>query len=302
MRKYLHYILALLLVMAASGLMAQSDLLFSNPGINPGTYNPASINSNGMINLHLLARQQWIGFPDAPSLQRIGAEHFFEDQSMGIKFNLMNLVAGKEITRQLNLSYAYRVNFSEQMTLHLGLSAGFYNRLMKYSELIFYDGSEPLINEDESFLRPDFEFGAEFNWKYFTAGLAANHITTPARKATNFKIPVHNHFYIGYRLIVSDETALQTNLSWHRQGTISQFQLYANLLFGNIFQAGMGLRTNDALIIHTGLNINEFFGIMYSYDLGITRFSNYNSGTHEFMLLLRLNKHNPTYLSPRFMD
>jgi type IX secretion system PorP/SprF family membrane protein len=302
MRNKLTYTILFLLVMTASGLMAQSDLLLSNPGINPTAYNPASITRNGMTNLHLLARQQWIGFPDAPSLQRIGAEHFFEDQSMGLKFNLMNQVAGKEITRQMNLSYAYRVSFSEQMTIHLGLSAGFYNRTMKFSELIFYDGAEPLIKADESFLRPDFEFGAEFHWKYFMAGLAANHITTPARKATNFKIPVHNHFYIGYRWIVSDEAAVQTNLSWHRQGTISQFQLDANLLFGNIFQAGLGLRSNDALIIHTGLNINEYVGIMYSYDLGINRFSNYNSGTHEFMLLLRLNQYNPTYLSPRFMD
>lgn len=283
-------------------VMAQSDLLLSNPGLNAESYNPAGFSDNGMISLQLLARQQWIGFPDAPSLQRLGVSSFFENRPMGMKFNLVNQVAGKEITRQAKLSYAYRVHFTEGLQLTMGVSAGIYSRMIKYSELVFYDGNEPLVKPDESYLLPDFDFGLELQRDALTVGMAANHITTPARKATLFKIPAHNHLYLAYRISLSDEATLQPMLSLHKQGKLNVFQLDANLNFNNVFMAGLGYRQNDAFMLHVGLNVNEMIGFMYSYDIGATRFSNYNSGTHEFVLLVRLQKKSAAFLSPRFID
>jgi type IX secretion system PorP/SprF family membrane protein len=282
--------------------VAQSDLLLSNSGLNFMTFNPAHLNKNGMINAHLLTRQQWIGFPDAPSLQKVGVDYFAEDRSMGFKFNFVNLTAGKEITRQASLSYMYRVAFSDQLYLGLGLSAGLYNRFIRYSELVFDNGNEPLIKPDESFLRPDFEFGFEFQWKGFSAGLAANHITTPSREATVFKIPVHNHLYVAYETTVANDLTMVSSASWHRQATLRVVQLDACFEYRNIVFGGLGWRSDDALIIHAGMNISEFIGLTYAYDIGITRFSNYNSGTHEFMLIFRFNRSQQTYLSPRFLD
>jgi type IX secretion system PorP/SprF family membrane protein len=296
------YLAILAVFLFRSGSMAQSDLLLSNSGMNFTAYNPAHLSMNGMINTYLLTRQQWIGFPDAPSLQKIGVDYFAEDRNMGFKFNFMNLAAGKEITRQASLSYMYRVAFSDQLYLGLGLSAGLYNRFIRFSELVFYDGNEPLIKPDESYLRPDFEFGFEVQWKDFSAGMAANHITTPSREATVFKIPVHNHLYVSYKASVAEDMNMNASVSWHQQESIRMVQLDARFIYHNIVFGGLGWRSNDALIIHAGMNFSEFVGIAYAYDIGITRFSNYNSGTHEFMLTFRFNPRQQTYLSPRFLD
>ncbi len=300
MKKVLLVILSLIL--PAASLMAQSDLLLSNTGMNASVYNPANIADNGMINAGMTVRKQWVGFPDAPEMQHLMVGTFFDTQPMGLKLNFLNQVAGQEITRQMQLNYAYNVRFNEIASLNMGLGAGFYQRMMRYSNLIFLDGNEPLIKPDESETRPDFSFGFELYVQNLTIGMAANHITTSGRKATIFKIPIHNHLYASYLFELQENIGLLTGISWHNQGPLNQLQADLQMRYDNRFFAGMGWRVADALFFKVGLEINDHFGFVYSYDIGTGTFSNYNSGTHEFVLLIRINKRSQAFYSPRFFE
>ncbi|MDA3944485.1 MAG: PorP/SprF family type IX secretion system membrane protein [Bacteroidetes bacterium] len=282
-------------------VFAQTDMLFSQHGMNQRVFNPAAIIDNGMLNMELMGRQQWIGFPDAPSVQYVGADLFMEQQPMGLKFGFLNQIAGKEITRQLGVSYAYQVRFSQVLSAQFGLSAGFYQRQVRFSELIFEEGNEPLIKPDESVLKPDFSFGFELYWKAFTLGMAANHVTTPHRKATIFKIPIHNHFYLMHRFILENEIQFFSGISWHQQGSINRFQLDVQFNFGQ-WEAGLAYRNQDALILKAGIALSANIRMNYAYDFGISKIANYNSGTHEISLQFNFARRSGTYLSPRFLD
>jgi type IX secretion system PorP/SprF family membrane protein len=279
----------------------QTDLLFSLHGMNQKVFNPATMDDNGRINLEMMARQQWIGFPDAPAVQYLSVDMFMDEQPMGLKLSFLNQTAGKEITRQLNLAYAYQVRISNEIELRFGLSAGFYQRQLLYSDLIFEEGNEPLIKPDESVIKPDFSFGAELYWNNFTLGMAANHITTPNRKATIFRIPIHNHLYLNHQISLNPQSKFLTEISWHQQGTINRMQLGA-LIETGILEAGLAYRHQDAIIIRAGIAISEKIKLHYSYDLGISKIANYNSGTHEIGLQFGFPKKSGTYLSPRFLD
>ncbi len=299
MFKYLLLTAALLFIFGQA--KAQTDLLFSLHGMNQKVFNPAAMDDNGLINLELMARQQWIGFPDAPVVQYLSAAMFMDEQPMGLKLSFLNQTAGKEITRQLSLAYAYQVRLSTDLDLRFGLGAGFYQRQMLFSELIFEEGNEPLIKPDESVFKPDFSFGAELYWKAFTLGMAANHITTPNRKATIFKIPLHNHLYLTHQLTLNEQSRLMSEISWHQQGRINRMQLGAVIEAG-ILEAGLGYRHQDALIIRVGIALSETIKLRYAYDLGISKIANYNSGTHEISLQFGFPKKSGTNLSPRFLD
>jgi len=298
MLKYLFLAASLLFVWQAS---AQTDLLFSLHGMNQKVFNPAAMDDNGRVNLELMARQQWIGFPDAPAVQYLSADMFMDEQPMGLKLSFLNQTAGKEITRQLSLAYAYQVRLLNELDLRFGLGAGFYQRQVLYSELIFDEGNEPLIKPDESIIKPDFSFGLELYWNAFTLGLAANHITTPNRKATIFKIPLHNHFYLTHQLVLNEQSRLLSEMSWHQQGRINRMQLGAVIEAG-ILEAGLAYRHQDALIIRAGIALSETIKLRYAYDLGISKIANYNSGTHEISLRFGFPKKSGTFLSPRFLD
>jgi type IX secretion system PorP/SprF family membrane protein len=302
MRKLiLHIFLLLIVIFAKLNLSGQTDVLFSNSVINAEVFNPALIENNNMINLQLLSRRQWVGFPDAPKVEQLSLSTFFDNKSMGLKFSVINQSVGKEITRRLMLAYAYKVYVSSEMSLNMGLSAGMYQRQIEFSRLVFLDGNEPLIRPDESYLRPDFEFGLHFTAYDFVFGYAANHITTLGRDASVSRIPIHQHIYSYYLFRLSYEAQLRGGLSFHQQGPIKY--LHADLqLFVNKLQAGIGWRNKDAFIIKAGIRTSEIIEIVYSYDVGVNQFANFNSGTHEFAIKLRLTRKNNAFLSPRFMD
>ncbi len=281
--------------------MAQADLIFSNANTNNSLFNPSAIEDNGLINIHMLARQQWIGFPDAPSAQYASVSNFFEEQPMGLRLAILNQTAGKETTRNIGLAYAYRVQFSNELFMNFGLSAGLYQRIVRFSELIYQTGNEPLIKQDEQVVKPDFSFGLTAFWKNFTFGLAANHITTPNRKATIFKIPVHNHLFLQYRTDLNTETQLFSELAFHQIGSIQYLQADIHLFFRQ-FDAGMAFRAGDAIVVKAGIKVNDALRIAYAFDIGINKIANYNSGSHEFMVVLSLQKKSAAYLSPRFLD
>lgn len=300
--KKLYLIILYLTFCSLPELQAQSDLLLSNSGMNAAVFNPAAIVDNGMINGALLMRKQWVGFPDAPEMQHLQLGTFFDTYPMGLQLNITNQTAGQEITRLASLDYAYKLRLSENANLQMGLGAGLYQRLMRYSNLIFEDGSEPLARGDQQHFRPDFAFGFEFYYKDLTIGLAANHITTPTKKATIFNIPIHNHLYIHYLIHLATEADLLAGISYHQQGTVQQLQLDVQLYVTDRFQAGLAFRQDDAFILKAGMDISENFGFVYSYDMGMGTFSNYNTGTHEFVLLFRINKRSQAFYSPRFFE
>ena len=300
-KNFQNIILSLLLLLFSMPVMSQTDLIFSQHGMSQKLFNPAAISDNGMLNLDLMARQQWIGFPDAPSVQFVGAELFMDEQPMGLKFGFINQTAGKEITRQLALSYAYQVRFTQDLFAQFGLSAGFYQRRMLFSQLTFEQGNEPVIKPDESVLKPDFSFGFEVFWKSFTLGMAANHLTTPNRKATIFKIPLHNHFYLTYRYQLDQDISLVSGVFWHQQGSLSRLQLDMQFDFGS-WEAGLAYRHLDAVIFKAGVKLSEYIRLNYAYDLGISKIANYNSGTHEISLQFGIPRKGGAFISPRFLD
>lgn len=277
--------------------------MFSNSGMNPDVYNPAVILNNGMINLQMLVRRQWVGFPDAPSVEHVRVSHFFDDQSMGLKLSVMNQSFGKEISRNVSLAYVYKVNFDPQISMNLGLSAGLVQRQILFSNLVFQDGSEPLIRPDENYLRPDFAFGMHLNAYDFDFGYATSHLTTIGHDPSISRIPLHQHLYAFYQINLGDvnDPKFRTGVSYHQQGKVQYLQIDAQFYRG-MLQAGIGWRHTDSFILKAGLRISEFVEFAYSYDMGITRFANFNSGTHEFVVHIRLNRKSNAYLSPRFMD
>lgn len=294
-------VFAFILWMVSTVVLAQTDALFSNHGMNIQTFNPATIDDNGRINLTLGGRQQWVGFPDAPEIQALGIEHFLDDYHMGFRLTALNQKFGKEVFRRLNLVYAYKVRLSEESTLQFGLGAGFYQRLVLFSQLVYLENNEPLIRLDEQYFKPDFEFGFHANFRKLGFGYASNHISTPARDASLSKVAIHHHAYATYLFQPAHDVLVNSMLSFHRQGRISYLQASA-LLETGVLSAGIGWRHLDALILQTGLKLTDRARIAYSYDFAIGQMAGLSSGTHEVVLHLSFDKKSGAYLSPRFMD
>ncbi len=300
--KPIKIITAIILSFVALSLNAQSDLVFSNAGMNRYAYNPAAIQNNNAVNLRLDARKQWVGFPNAPAVQFLNVSDFFDRANMGLSLSISNQTAGAEKQQLVKAGYAYSIYFKGGHTLALGAGAGLLFRKLDFSKLHFEEDEEGIPVSDERKLLPDFEFGLEYHYKGLTAGVASNHITTSDKKATVYKVPIQNHVYLSYFFLMSPELSVEPGMAYHRGGPVNTFDFYTDFYIRDKINVGIKYRTSVSFIIRAGIKINNAFEIDYAYDLGAGSLRNYNSGSHEIMLIGRFRKKTTILNTPRFID
>ncbi len=288
--------------MTVAVALPQSDLLFNNYNINTIAHNPAAIENNGTINAYLSAHQQWIGFDDAPNMQWAYISNFHDKLNMGISLSVINQSVGASITQNVKVGYAYRIYIVGGHIISFGLGAGIYVRRFDFSKLRFDDNETDLPLSDKTELKPDFDFGMEYSFKGFTFGFASNHFTIPTKNATVFKTPMQNHIYAGYNYHLSSDLMLVPRIDFFNSGTIKSYGFSIDFFIKEKFNVGLAYRYQASFIIRAGVAINSLFQIQYSYDIGSGNFATYNSGVHEFILSIRINKGTQSYNSPRFID
>ncbi len=298
-KTYIVILFALLLGKAASG---QSDLLFSNYNINAIAINPAAIENNSSLNAYMGMRQQWIGWEDAPNMQWLHASTFFDNANMGVSLNINNQDVGAELTQNIKLGYSYKLYLNGGHQLNFGLAAGVYFRKLDFSKLRFEEDQQNIPLSDERQAYADFDFGFEYNYNALTVGISSNHITVSNKRATIFKIPVQNHIYAKYVVKAGSGIKLIPGLAYHRNGSLDMFDLSSDMQYKDIFSIGFLYRVSTSFVIRAGVRLSDVFELNYAYDLGAGKFRNYNSGTHEIILIGRFSRKSKSLNSPRFMD
>lgn len=290
------------MLLASLNVFAQSDLLFSNYNINAVAFNPAAIENNNSLNTYFGLRQQWIGWEDAPNMQWLNVSTFFDKSNMGVSLNINNQSVGAELIQNIKLGYSYRLYLAGGHQLSFGIAAGVYFRKLDFSKLRFEEDEENIPISDERQTSADFDFGFEYSFKQLTVGISSNHITTTNKKATIFKIPIQNHLYARYLIEAGSDIRLIPGIAYHRSGSIDLFDISADMFYKDIFSVGLKYRAGTSFIIRTGVRLTNVFEINYAYDLGAGEFRNYNSGSHEIILIGRFSRKARSLNSPRFMD
>lgn len=300
--RVIRYILLLVFILGAMLAFSQSDLLFNNLNINNIARNPASIQNNDAINAYFGAHQQWVGFEDAPNMQWAHVSTFFDNLNMGVSLNVTNQSVGATLTQNIKLGYAYHIYFKGGHSVSLGVGAGLYFRRFDLSKLRFEENEQNIPVSDENITKPDFDFGIEYYYSNLTVGIVANHITISNNKATVLKIPLQNHIYANYSIVVKDDFTLIPGIDFHNSGTITSYGVSFDFRYSNIFNVGVGYRLESSLLLRAGVKLSPVFYVEYAYDMGAGSFKSYNSGVHEIVISARFKKRNQSFNSPRFID
>ena len=317
--------LVLLLALFPIWAIGQTDVQLSQQLFSRVNYNPAATGASNYVNIFLMAREQWVGFKEAPSTQIFNIHNYFNNIRSGVGLSLINDKLGLMNSFNAKLSYAYHIHFNEDAYLSLGLSGGIlYKKFDKakavlesqYNDQIFatYMNRPTKVN-------PDFDFGVEFNTRKFQVGLSTTHLNNVAKKVQDIKLLESNrHIYMYTKYIFNVGRAdtwklVPTLMGINNLNTFS-FEINGMAYYRERFWFGLsyrfdekssgepGLISSESLIGIVGLNITDFLRLGYSYDFNIGPVKNPSSGTHEIMLSLRLAKDNDYggRKSPRFFE
>jgi type IX secretion system PorP/SprF family membrane protein len=109
------------------------------------------------------------------------------------------------------------------------------------------------------------------------------------------------HYFLtsGYVFDIADNLKLKpSTMIKATEGAPLSVDLSLNLLVDERVELGLSHRLDDSISGMVGFQVNDDFRIGYAYDYTTSRFGDFNSGSHEIMLLFDFNRKN--IKSPRF--
>ena len=283
MKKFFSILLLSFLIIDIAN--AQNDIMFSHYMFNENIFNPAMSGSTPNIETAIVARQQWVGFDNAPSTQMIKGHAYLDQVMGGVGLSIINDRIGYESALNLKLSYAYFLKLNDKSKLSFGLGFGFINKSVQGSKLTYDEVDDPYaITTDSKAFRADFDFGVAFNSKNFSTGLSVTHLSQSLKKSSLLKVPRNFYFFIKNVMNVNEKIDVIPSMVVRSSIYITQFDLNAILYYDKKFYGGIGYRLNDALIGTIGVNITKDIKFGYSYDFGVGAVKTHSGGTHEIML------------------
>ena len=274
---------------------AQQDPQISQHMFNQLMTNPGFAGNSGEINMMLLNRQQWVGFPGAPVttvFQTDAALKLIGDAD-GLGFTVVKDAIGYEKNVSFGLDYSYRFKLGQGM-LGFGFSVGLMNKNLSpgWSETLggdLVDNSDPALPKQVvNGVLTDIGAGFYYKQKKYYLALSVTHLNQPSfafEETGHYSLKRHYYLTGGYNLEMNDDRfMLQPSFFAKTDGTTSQLDLDLMLQYNKRFWGGIGYRNSDAVMIFMGVEMQNGLRIGYSYDLNTSVLSRYNSGSHELFI------------------
>jgi len=290
-----HIILGLLLTVIAFAVEAQQLPQYTQFFLNDYVTNPAIGGSKNAWVAGLNSRYQWVGIQDAPRTYILSLHGPVRKSRVGLGGYLFSDITGPTRRTGFSFSYAYHIPLSSSVKLSLGASGGMVQFAVDGSKIDMknvYDVA--LSNTVQSIVTPDAGAGAYLYGDNFFVSLSApqlldnklqffeNYDETTARMvrhyfaAAGYKFEVVDNFYIEPSTFIKYVEPIPV-----------QFNATLRLIFKDVIWAGASYRSEDALGLLIGYNLQDNLTFGYSFDMPTSDIQNHTTGSHEVMLGIR---------------
>ncbi len=281
--------------------LAQQLPQFTSYQLSPFLYNPAFAGVDGTTQLNAVIRNQWSGVREAPQTDVISGYGLLRNEKMGLGATAFKDVAGADSRRGITLSYAYHLRVKNDVSLSLGLSAGFLQYRLDHTIINPYDDGDPVFNSPIlSSVVPTATFGAYLYADNFYASFAlpqllSSKFTVKDEYNDNnlIKGGLTNHIFVGggYIKDINDAFTLEPSLLLMLSSPApASVELMTKLTYKDLLWTALSYRFNDAACMYIGVDIDERFYVAYAHDFVTSELSTVTSGTNEFKLGFRFNK------------
>ena len=315
MKRGIVYAILLLILGFTAQLKAQELPLYSQYVLNAFMVNPAVAGHDGYTSFNTTARQQWLGFSEAPRTYSASWQTRVLKKSykiinrpvksdnrlkastkgrVGLGAYLINDVNAKNARTGFSFTYAYHIFLGRQQ-LSFGLAGKAFQYRIDKDQLFFGEDGDPVLNSDFKTVAysPDADFGVFFqDPNYFVGASISNLLQTSVKIGGNpiagFETPRHYWFMGAYRFRISEMleiepgALLKTPENWNPQGDFT-----VKLYLADQFWGGLSYRTNKSMILLLGVQLDGLlFG--YSFDWAFSEIGHFNYGSHGIVLAYKI--------------
>lgn len=296
-----------------SKVTAQQEPHYTQYMSNMSVVNPAyATAAPSILNLGALYRYQWTGIEGAPKTMTLFA-HLPINDKIETGLSLVSDDIGDGAKKETNLfaDFAYIVQLNETQRLSFGLKAGFSSISTNFNGFQLNSGD---VSTDLAFAEnvnetvPNIGAGIYYFADNYYVGLSTPNILTSEHKGTSSGINsfgthrIHTYLTGGYVFDINESFKIKpAAMAIFVEGAPVSVDLTANVLYNEKFELGAAYRIDDSVSMLMNVNVTPNLRIGYSYDYTISNLSQFNSGSHEIVLLYNLDLLGKGYdKSPRF--
>lgn len=294
-------------------MSAQQDPEYTHYMYNMSVVNPAYASGMpAMLNLGGLYRTQWVGAVGAPKTFTFFGHTAINDKvEVGLSLISDDIGDGAKKENNVYADFAYVLNLGGQNRLSLGLKAGFSSIQTNFNGFVLQSGdtsTDLAFAEDVNVTKPNIGVGAYFFRNNFYVGLSApnllntKHIEEKSGINAFGSEDIHTFLTAGYVFQINDKVKLKPAfMTKYVTGAPLSIDITANVLYNNKFELGAAYRIDDAISGLVNINVTPSLRVGYAYDYTLSNLGQFNSGTHEIMLLFDLDLLGKGFdKSPRF--
>jgi type IX secretion system PorP/SprF family membrane protein len=286
----------------------QQDPDYTQYMFNQQMVNPAYVGTWESIGFMALNRKQWVGFEGSPSTQTFSFQTPLQRENIGLGLSVINDQIGLEKKFGISADYSYRIRLSNEISLRLGMKAGFTNYSHDLTQYQLDSKNQPdqmFQGEIDQKFMPNVGIGAFLHSKKFYLGFSVPKlINNEFKDNENFSTYAEmRHFFLsgGYVFDLGENIKFKpTFLAKATLGSPLQIDLSANVLVKEKFWLGAMLRTGDSYGFIAQWVFNKKLRIGYAIDFTTTNMRNYSDGVHEIMISYELTFLKTRIPSPRY--
>jgi len=283
-------VLGVLLLVFRTASYAQQDPVFNQYMNNLLIIQPAYAGMSGYVNATALSRIQWVGFDGAPRTNTVTIQGPFRKYNVGLGLSYVSDKFGPVRQNGIYFDYSYRVLLMDDQYFSFGIKGGFNRYEALLSDLSVHDPNDPVVAFDinKKYL-PNFGVGVMWHADAFFLGASVpkifkNKISTEGGE-TIYQEEMNFYIMGGYVIPIADNVMFKpTFLARASQNTPAVVDISANALFYERVWVGITYRLKNSYGLLFQVFVNNKVKIGYAYDLTTFAPSQFNAGTHEFML------------------
>ena len=267
--------------------------------------NPAVAGMYDYYQVNTTIRNQWVGMNEGPRTNVISI-YGKHSNNVGLGGTVYNDVTGPTSRSGGSVSYTYAFSLTAKMKLSLALQGGFTQFKLIKSELSVKQAGDVIIMGGNIVRTlPDATFGLNLSGDKWYIGAAIPQLLSSELRlmdddfariydttSQNGKLASHIYVLGSYTYDINSAISIEPSFFLRAvAGVKTQIDFGVKSEYKELFWLGMNYKmNNDLSSIATllGFNINDRYNIGYSYGMPSSATSNYYSGSHEFMLGVRL--------------
>ena len=298
----------LLFVICFGGLLKAQQLPQITQYMNNNyVINPAVAGMYDYYQVNTTIRNQWAGINDAPrtSVISIYGRH---SEHVGLGGMVYNDVTGPTSRIGGSASYTYAFQLTQKVKLSLALQGGFTQFKLIKSELsVEQPGDVIIMGGDIVRTLPDATFGLNLSGDKWYIGAAIPQLLSSELRlmdddfariydttSQNGKLASHIYVLGSYTYDINPTISIEPSFFLKSvAGAKTQIDFGVKSEYKEMIWVGMNYEMNNdlsSIAALLGYKINDRFNIGYSYGMPSSATSSYHSGSHEFMLGIKLPK------------